>query len=67
MKLIGEHRNVSDYEKKSANDLIKAHRGSRPRLGIKKNKLKEIKEDFHNLRHAFSKKDAVNIETFLWY
>ena len=50
---------------KSAKHLIKSLRGSRPRLGIKKNKLKEIKEDFHNLRHAFSKKDAVSIETFL--
>ena len=58
LKLIAEHRNISDYENKSAKDLIKALRGSRPRLGIKKNKLKEIKEDFYNLRHKFSKKDA---------
>ena len=57
LRLIAEHRNISDYENKSAKDLIKALRGSRPRLGIKKNKLKEIK-DFYNLRHAFSKKDA---------
>ena len=58
LKLIAEQRNISDFENKSAKDLIKALRGSRPRLGIKKNKLKEIKEDFYNLRHAFSKKDA---------
>ena len=58
LRLIAEHRNISDYENKSANDLIKALRGSRPRHGIKKNKLKEIKEDFHKLRHSFSKKDA---------
>ena len=58
LKLIAEHRNISDYENKSAKDLIKALRRSRPRLGIKKNKLKEIKEDFYNLRHKFSKKDA---------
>ena len=38
--------------------MIKALRRSRPRLGIKKNKLKETEEDFRNLRHAFSKKDA---------
>ena len=37
---------------------MKGLRGSRPRLGIKKNKLKEIKEDFYNLRHKFSKKDT---------
>ena len=37
--------------KQSAKDLRKALRGSRPRLGIKKSKLKEIKEYFYNLRH----------------
>ena len=58
LRLIAEHRNISDYENKSAKDLIKALRGSKPKLGIKKNKLKEIKEDFYNLRHEFSKKDA---------
>ena len=58
LRLIAEYRNISDYENKSAKDLIKALRGSRPRLGIKKNKLKESKEDFYNLRHAFSKKDG---------
>ena len=62
LKLIAEHRNISDYENKSAKDLIKALRGSRPRLGIKKNKLKEIKEDFYNLRHKFSKKKQISTE-----
>ena len=64
LRLIAEHRNISDYENKSAKDLIKALRGSRPRLGIKKNKLKEIKEDFYNLRHKFSKKNQISIENF---
>ena len=58
LRLIAEHRNISDYEYKSAKDLIKALRGSRLRLGINKNKLKEIKKYFYNLRHTFSKKDA---------
>ena len=58
LRLIAENRNISDCEIKSAKDLIKALRGSRPRLGIKKNKRKEIKEDFYNLRLAFSEKDA---------
>ena len=58
LKLIAEHRNISDYENKSAKDLIKPLSGSKPKLGIKKNKLKEIKEDFHNLRHEFSKEDT---------
>ena len=46
LKLIAEHRNINDYENKSAKDLIKALRKSRPRLGIKKNKLKEVKRIF---------------------
>ena len=58
LRLIADHRNISDYENESAKDLLKALRGSRPRPEIKKNKLKEIKEDFYNLRHKFSKKDA---------
>ena len=54
LRLIAEHRNISDYENKSAKDLIKALRGSRPRLGTKKNKLKEIKEDFYDLRYFYN-------------
>ena len=62
LRLIAEHRNRSNYGKKFAKDLIKALRGPEPRLGIKKNKLKEIKENFRNLTHEFLKKDAVSIE-----
>ena len=58
LRLIAEHRNISNYKNKCATDLIEVLRGSRPRLGYKKNKLKEIKEDFYNLMHVFSKKDA---------
>ena len=64
LRFITEHRNKSDYEKKSGKDLrieSRPRRESRPRLGIKNNKLKEIKEDFYNLRHRFSKKDAEKI------
>ena len=46
LRLIAEHRNISGYENKSAKDLIKGLSVSRPRLGIKKNTLKEIKGDF---------------------
>ena len=38
LRLIAEHRNISDYENKSAKDLIKAFRASK--LGIKKKKVK---------------------------
>ena len=58
LRLIAEHRNISDYENKSVKDLIKALSVSRPRLGIKKDKLKEVKEDFYNLKYKFCKKDA---------
>ena len=46
LKLIAKRRNISDSEKKSTKDLIKALRGPKPKLGINKNKLKEIKKDF---------------------
>ena len=36
LRLIAEHRNINGYENKSAKDLRKALRGSRPRIGIKK-------------------------------
>ena len=36
LRLIAEHRNISEYENKSTKDLIKALRGSKPKLGIKK-------------------------------
>ena len=58
LKLIAEHRNISEYENKSTKDLIKALRGPKPKLGITKNKLKEIEKDFYNLRHEFSKEKA---------
>ena len=51
LRLIAEHRNISDYKNRSTRDLIIALRGLRPRLGIKNIRLKEIKEDFYNLRH----------------
>ena len=34
LKLIAEHKNINDYEDKSAKDLIKALRDSRPRPRI---------------------------------
>ena len=58
LRLRAKHINISDYEDKSTKDLIKALRGPKPKLGIKKKQLKEIKEDFYNLRLDFSKEDA---------
>ena len=58
LKLIAENRNISDYENKSEEQLIKALRRPKPKLGIKNNNLKEIKENFYDLKHRFSKKDV---------
>ena len=38
--------------------MIRALSRSRPRLEIRKDRLKEVKEDFYNLKHNFSKKDV---------
>ena len=34
LRLIAEHKNISDYENKSAKDLIKGLRQSKLKLGI---------------------------------
>ena len=36
LRLIAEHRNISDYESKSAKDLIKALRGPNQGLELEK-------------------------------
>ena len=64
LKLIAQYRNISNYENKSKEELIKALSKPKPKLEIKKNKLKEIKEDFYNLRHKFFKKEVDSIEKF---
>ena len=53
LKLIAENRNISNYANESKEELIKALSESKPKLGIKRSKLKEIKEDFCNLRQVF--------------
>ena len=45
-------------------DLIKTHSKPKPKLGINKKKLEEIKKDFYKLRHKFSKKKQISIEKF---
>ena len=67
LKLIAEHRNISDYKNKSAKYLIKALRGSRPRLVIKKNKLKnKWKKIFIISEISFLKKDADKYRKLLY-
>ena len=56
-----QSRNISNYENKSEKDLIKALSEPKPKPKIKirinKKKLEEIKNDFNELRHKFSKKE----------
>ena len=56
LKLIAQYRNISDYENKSKEDFIKALSRPKPKLGINKKKLEEVRKDFYNLRCKFSKK-----------
>ena len=63
LKLIAQSRNISNYENKSQKDLVKALRKPKPKpkpkikIRINKKKLEEIKKDFNELRHKFSKKE----------
>ena len=59
LKLIAQSRNISEYENKSKDDLIKALREPKQKPGIRinKKKLEEIRKDFNELRHKFSKKE----------
>ena len=58
LRLIAQVRNISDYENKSKEDLIKALSETKPKAKIKirinKNKLEEIKKDFK--KKSFLKK-----------
>ena len=55
-----QNRNTRDYENKSKKDLIKALSEPKPKptIIINKKKLEEIRKDFNELRHKFSKKEA---------
>ena len=62
-----QSRNISNYENKSEKDLIKAlsepkteskpKAEPQPKIIIEKKKLEEIRNDFYELRHEFSKKE----------
>ena len=52
LKLITHYRNISDYENKSKEDLVKAlsEPKPKPKIGINKKKLKEIRKDFYKIK-----------------
>ena len=58
IKLIAQYRNISDYENKYKENLIKAISKPNLKLGINNKKLKEIRKDFYELRHKFSKEEV---------
>ena len=57
LKLVAKNRNIRDYENKSEEDLIKILSEPKPRTSVTKKKLKEIKKDFSEVRHMFSREE----------
>ena len=57
LRLLAQNRNIRNYENKSEKDLTKALSEPKPKIRINKKKLEEIRKDFNELRHKFSKKE----------
>ena len=53
LKLIAKSRDIKDYKEKSEEDLIKILSEPKTKINLSKNKIKEIKKDFSELRHRF--------------
>ena len=53
LKLIAKSRDIKDYKDKSEKDLIKILSEPKTKIDLSKNKIKEIKKDFSELRHRF--------------
>ena len=55
LKLIAKNRNIKDYKNKSEEDLIQILSEPKPKISLRKMKIKEIKKDFSELRHKLRK------------
>ena len=55
LKLISKRRDIKDQKGKSEEDLIKILSDPKQKISLSENKIKEIKKDFSELRHRFSK------------
>ena len=66
LQLIAKSRNIKDCKNKSENDLIKVLSDSKPKLNLSKEKIKEIKKDFSELRYRFSKSIINNFKGSLY-
>ena len=72
LRLIAQIRNISNYENKSEEDLIKALSEIKPEtitseklkreIRVHKKKIKKLRKDFDELRHKFSKKKLIDTE-----
>ena len=55
LKLTTKSRSVKDYKNKSKEYLLKMLSEQKPNITLFKKKIKEIKKDFSESRHRFSK------------
>ena len=55
LKLIAKSRSVKDYKNKPEEDLVKILSEPKPKISLSKKKMKQIKKDFSELGHRFSK------------
>ena len=66
LRLIAQARNISDYENKSKEDLIKVVSETKPKpepepkieIKVNKKKFKKLRQDFDELRHKFFKTET---------
>ena len=61
LKAIAKSKNIKDYKNKFNKDFLNLLNDPKIKINISKKKLKEIEEDFKELRHNFSKEE---IDTF---
>ena len=55
LKLLAKSRSIKGYENKSEDDLIKILGELKTIINLSINKIRDIKENFNELRHAFPK------------
>ena len=76
LRLIAQIRNISNYENKSKEDLIKALSEPKPEtpeletpkleIRVNKRKFKKLRKDFDELIHKFSKKEIDRYRKFFY-
>ena len=55
LKLVAKNRDIKDYENKSKGELIKILNKPESKINCLKQRIKEIREEFNELRDRFSK------------